>query len=783
MMLKKALCLCLALLLTFCTLTAFTACSKNGEVSVGFATKELDLTDARLIYQDRANGESVSGSFKTEMANFATRLGQATGVSMIAEGNSAAGEETGESLEILVGSVDREESKKVKKSIKGDGFAIRVMKNKIVIVGSNTMMTLYAVDYFTDHYLSHTSESGTLTLNKKVYANKMEMLTLADSDGCDFTFVYEYGLDNKKGNKWTSAGKNNDYDFPYAMLIKATEELKKSTGLAERDFAEKGDNTEPTANELTMGIVDREEVTECLAEIPANGYGLFTTDEKIIVTAWSDDGLKLSSALFFDLLLDATVTDDDGKVSVRFPKGLSITGTFNEDWVTEFPKPEGVQLYNAQDAGDDALQYLYMGEGVNADAYHAYYDTLLDAGYRLLCENEIEDSLFATFVQDDEGHTLNVSYNAFKHGASNFNYKPRLRVISAPLSSVNLPDADILNPEQEYKKMTDSTITAVHLEEGYVGMGYVIMLEDGRFIVFDGGHTNGKQTMRLYEILLSLYSSAHPNMTEEDKPTIAAWFITHSHGDHYNLFNQFLNSFVRTGYVKLERVMGNFPSAMTVYNAGESDLSMSNSIYRIAEMNGATFIKIHSGQKYYFANTEVEVLCTQEDLNPQRIEYFNDTSATVRLTMTATDGEGNPVQNKAATTTSIWTGDAFIYSSRYMSGMYGTYLKSDMVQVAHHGNDGCEQPFYGFIKPTVVWFPNTVAAYKSYTGGWRTDWQSKVDYYLVHELGTVRYVYVSDTNNITLSLTETGPLYGLLYDPESRTFVSYNTAVGNAIRK
>ncbi len=782
---KRILSLCLAVLLSLTGLVTLASCAKGDVIKVGALKKEIELEEYKIVYGTIANSQNVSTSFHNLVDDFAARLAYATGAELDVERDAGTAVDS-DAPEILIGQTGRTESKKALKAIKGDGFSITVKGNKIVIVGSNALLTLFALDWFADNYLAEAGESGTLKISKKIKANNMPVLTLADNEAIYYTLICRDGLDNQKGNSYGEPGNNNDYDYPYQILNTTIEKLQKITNLPDREFTKKTDKADPAEREILFGRPRRDEINECLATIPGDGYGLFTKNGQVLVTSWSDTGLSSASNIFFDLLQDGTVTDEDGKVRVIFPDDLSITGDASDKWITDFTKPEGVPLYNTQEEDNDAFQYLYKGEGVNADAFRAYCEVLESEGYQLLCQNEIEQSLFATYVNEKKGHSLNVSYNAFIHGSGAFKYEPRLRVISTPLSKITLPDASILTPDPDYTKITDATITAIHLEEGYVGMGYVIMLEDGSFVIFDGGSDSGTQSARLYQVLQSLYKKAHGGNgpSVNDPIRIAAWIITHAHGDHTAVFGNFLSKYMDSGLVEMDYVMGNFPSAMTVYNGAGTELSMSNgSAKRIAEANGAKFIKIHTGERYYFANLEIEVLCTQEDLNPQRIDLFNDTSSTVRFTMTATDAEGNPVNDPAAVTTSIWTGDAFKYCSRYMSGMYGTYLESDMVQVAHHGNIGCEKELYGFIRPTVAWFPNTKEAYASYTGGWRVDMPGTVDYYLIHQLGTVRYVYISDTYNITVDLTASGPDYDHIYDAISGTAIEYNSASGPAVKK
>jgi glyoxylase-like metal-dependent hydrolase (beta-lactamase superfamily II) len=76
------------------------------------------------------------------------------------------------------------------------------------------------------------------------------------------------------------------------------------------------------------------------------------------------------------------------------------------------------------------------------------------------------------------------------------------------------------------------------------GMGYVIRLADGSFIVYDGGYT--KRLPELWNVLTTLNGG-------EEGIVIRAWLLTHAHGDHYAAFRAFAPLYADN--VTLETVM------------------------------------------------------------------------------------------------------------------------------------------------------------------------------------------------------------------------------------
>ena len=83
--------------------------------------------------------------------------------------------------------------------------------------------------------------------------------------------------------------------------------------------------------------------------------------------------------------------------------------------------------------------------------------------------------------------------------------------------------------------------------------------------------------------------------------------------------------------------------------------------------------------------------------------------------------------------------------------MYGSYLKSDMVQVSHHWGSGSEFRVYQLAKPTWLLFP---CSGKNFTGQYKKD--TSVTYMICEDISTVKYVVLSDFCNYTVPITATG---------------------------
>lgn len=151
--------------------------------------------------------------------------------------------------------------------------------------------------------------------------------------------------------------------------------------------------------------------------------------------------------------------------------------------------------------------------------------------------------------------------------------------------------------------------------------------------------------------------------------------------------------------VVLEMFISNAVAESESTQSGNPDYYMDNKFPKdIAKFgNAVKIVKPHTGQKFYIRNAEFEVLYTHEDLYPTTMTKFNDSTTVMRMT--------------AAGQTFMWLGDVETAGSDVMSAMYGNYIKSDFVQVSHHGENGGTIQLYNFIKPDVAIWPTEIDRY------------------------------------------------------------------------
>lgn len=211
-------------------------------------------------------------------------------------------------------------------------------------------------------------------------------------------------------------------------------------------------------------------------------------------------------------------------------------------------------------------------------------------------------------------------------------------------------------------------ITQVHLED--FGMSYVIRLSDGRFIVIDGGRELEPDAERLMECLREGAGGR--------KPIIAAWIMTHPHSDHYYCFFPFIDRYREE--VVIQKFLLNFPAAddlihypgLVAKKLQDEGCTESREMLRLFEIIkelGAPVYVPHTGQIYRIGDAVLEILACMDD-TIHCSDNVNAISLVIRMEL------GGQVI--------LWATDASFGAAR-LSERYGDYLKSDILQVPHHG--------------------------------------------------------------------------------------------------
>ena len=273
------------------------------------------------------------------------------------------------------------------------------------------------------------------------------------------------------------------------------------------------------------------------------------------------------------------------------------------------------------------------------------------------------------------------------------------------------------------------------------GMSYVIRVADGRFVIIDGGYPTQAEGEALYQFLVE-------HNVNKGKPVVAAWFITHPHGDHFGAMQAV--SRAHADDVIVQAFYYNFPTTGKGYLVSPIPNWMKKTDMRRFE--GAVLCdKVHTGTTIHVADAKFDILFTHEDLYPLISNNQNDSSFVIRMTF-----GGQRV---------MFLADVMEPACKAMV----TYLAPeewpcDIVQFSHHGYEGATREVYDLIAaPTVLWpmniygwqrpdKSNVFERWKAFT---HTRLQEMPNDYICNEAEYVKKILVGGEGLIEVSLPYT----------------------------
>lgn len=319
---------------------------------------------------------------------------------------------------------------------------------------------------------------------------------------------------------------------------------------------------------------------------------------------------------------------------------------------------------------------VYLLQNARVDSFYEYSKYFRDEGFEKKEERMKEGRNFAAYLLENTGVFINYFdgthelYIVVEEDTKYFSYVDKKRNISV------VPQF-------------------THVGLDLFGMSYAVRLSDGRFVVFDGGtaFTDAEYLLKVLKV-----------GTKEEKPVIAAWFITHPHADHYLGMKFFLENFM--DQVIIESFMYNFPRIddyehfpfLGAFNSINDSCVTADctQLFELMRQTGADIYTAHTGQEYKISDVNFEILVSVDDvMNTLATDNVNATSLAVRF--------------EIAGQTVLLMGDNRASDSKIVK-KYGKYLKCDIFQVPHHGyksgTHSAEMRLYDLADPVVCLLPN-----------------------------------------------------------------------------
>ena len=190
-------------------------------------------------------------------------------------------------------------------------------------------------------------------------------------------------------------------------------------------------------------------------------------------------------------------------------------------------------------------------------------------------------------------------------------------------SCYNLPLSDhLILKEQSVGRNVKDAKTKLHMLEMKVsGNSFVFQLKNGNFIVSDGG--TKEEVLYLLDYLEKLTVSGK-------RPIIEAWFLSHAHIDHGGVLRAIAENPELAKRIYVEGVYYNEPNDVVQNlepNIRAEILYIKKAVSVMETPKGETtkLYRPQTGQRYYFDDITVDILCAQEQIKLKDLSGdFND---------------------------------------------------------------------------------------------------------------------------------------------------------------
>ncbi len=215
-----------------------------------------------------------------------------------------------------------------------------------------------------------------------------------------------------------------------------------------------------------------------------------------------------------------------------------------------------------------------------------------------------------------------------------------------------------------------------------IGESYLMKTSGGKVFMVDGGYASDVEKLRKH----LAKAGNHVNL----------WFITHPHEDHMEALASILND---PQGISIDKVVySRVPDEFLDCEPGSADNA--RGYYHALDnfMDGTDFVNVHqAGQRFDMDGVGIMILSVADMDIPRKA--YNEQTMIIRMWD----------DSKSV----VFLGDAEEERGKRVLAQYREYLDCDYLQMAHHGQNGCNEQFYKSINfraclwptPSWVWEP------------------------------------------------------------------------------
>lgn len=266
--------------------------------------------------------------------------------------------------------------------------------------------------------------------------------------------------------------------------------------------------------------------------------------------------------------------------------------------------------------------------------------------------------------------------------------KKKILIIILVMIIIFIGIVEIIKKNEKYIELTQLRDNSANQM-----MGYIMKTSTGKVIVVDGG--NDADESNLVEHIKALGNK------------VDVWFITHPHGDHASAIIRVIEE----TDISIEKIYYTMNDLEWYKNyakerAGEAE-RFYNALQNERIKNNIEEVKLNQIINIDFIKCEILGVKNPEITN----NAFNNSSMVIKMNL-----EKSSI---------LFLGDTGEESGDKLLNTQKDKLKSDIVQVAHHGQRGAKESLYQEIKPTICLWPTPKWLWDNDNGGGKDSGQWK----------------------------------------------------------
>ena len=264
----------------------------------------------------------------------------------------------------------------------------------------------------------------------------------------------------------------------------------------------------------------------------------------------------------------------------------------------------------------------------------------------------------------------------------------------------------ILCTGEPFAKKNPYILWQLDSQTPYQMNSYVLKTPNDKIIIIDGGY---KQDAPYLKGFLAALGNE-----------VNLWIVTHPHLDHINALTEILKN--PDGLI-IDEICGTLPSEEWILQStGKESADLKNFNEALA-LSGKTFVDVELGDILHVDKLKIEVLSVK---NPE-------------ITKNAINNSSLVLKYIFRTTSILFLADlGYEGGEKLLNSKYADKLRSEYVQMAHHGQNGVSEEFYQKVAPEYCLWPtpdwlwdNNLKKQGKGTGPWKTlevrAWMEKLN--------------------------------------------------------